>query len=526
MKRCKSLIALMALPLAAAACGAPETREAPAPVVQAPPPPAAAPELVFPQEAFRATQPAGEAPRQADLPTPTTFTLANGIQVYLVERHDLPTVSLELDFPGGSVDDPKGKEGLAGVCTELLSEGTQALDKLAFEEAQADLASSVSSGAGRETLSVSMATLTKHLDATLDLWAATIRTPGLRAEEFDRLIKQRKATLLQIKGNASALAGRLAGSVVWGPEHPYGRLSTEMTFDALKLDDCKAWATKRFLPGGAQLFVVGDVTQAQLTAKLDARFQGWKGASPKAVKIGKAAPRKGKVFFVDVPGAEQAVVAVMHPGPDRKATDYYDTALLTTILGGGFSSRINMNIREKHGYAYGARGGFDYQRAGSAFMAQASVRNDAAGASVREILNEMKGVRDAEVTVAELTREKEGAILGLPARWATGRSVLGTFQMLVYYGLPLDTYTRYIQDVQAVDAAKALAAARKYILPTEALALVVGDGTKLRPQVDALVAADGAMAGGTVVDLDAYGKVLPAPKAAAVVPAAAPAAAP
>jgi zinc protease len=212
------------------------------------------------------------------------------------------------------------------------------------------------------------------------------------------------------------------------------------------------------------------------------------------------------VFFVDVPGAQQAVVQVMHPGPRRTAPDYETTSVLASILSSGFSSRINMNIREKHGYAYGAGGGFSYTRDAGIFSVAASVRIDTAGPSIREILKEMEAIRAADVTPDELSREKQGAILALPSRWSTGQSIVSTFQGLQYYGLPLDEYTRSVPRIQAVDAAKVLAAAKAYVHPEVAQVLVVGDAATVLPQIEALQ-KDGTLPAG-IVRLDTDGKVL------------------
>jgi zinc protease len=434
------------------------------------------------------------------------FKLKSGIDVFLVERHNLPIVSLSLVFDGGSSLDPIGKEGLAAQCIGLMTDGTRELDKIAFEEALADLASSVSSGASADTHAVGLSALKKNLDATLDLWAASLLRPGLRRDEFDRALKRRLAGLQQMKGVPAAVAGRLAGSIIYGERHVYGRFATEASLRALAPEDCGPFIADHVKPAGARLFVVGDVTRAEIEDKIGGRVAGFKGRPRPAPRPGPPAPRKGRVFFVDMPDAPQSVVTLMHEGPKRTAADHPSTSVMSGILGEGFSSRINMNIREKHGYAYGARGAFQYTRADSTYRASASVKTDVTKESVLEMLKEIRGMRDGDPTAEELDREKQGRILSLPARFATGAEALEAYRELVYYGLPLTTYDSYVKNIASVDGAAVRRAARKHLRPERLRLFVVGDGKVVLPKLRELAALPELGGAGEVVVLDADGK--------------------
>ena len=488
-------IALVALALVTA-CG-PKAAPPPAPMPPAPiaeptptsPPPTPEPapvtqtaqpqELAFPDEPFRAEQPKAGAPRPFRLPQVQTFKLKNGIAVYLVEQHTLPIVSLDLSFDGGSISDPVGKEGLASVCMAMMSEGTAKLDKLAFSEALADVASSVSSYAGGDTQGVSMSSLSKHLDTTFALFVDTLRTPGFRAEDLDRMIKRRLEGLKQQKGNPDAIASRVSAPVMYGDTHPYGRIVTEASLQAITLDDCKAYHARQLEPGGARLFVVGDMTAAQIRERFDGpALAGWTGKAPALPRLKKPAPPKARIFFVHVPGAAQSQIALAHFGPMRNAPDYFPTAITGAILGGGFTSRINMNLREGKGYTYGARGFFNYSRQYGMFSAGASVRSDATYQSILELQREVRALERGELpaTEAELERERNSAVLGLPSRFATAGASLGMFRSLVYFGLPLDYWTSYSTKVEKVTPAQVKAAARKHLRSKDAVYVVVGDG--------------------------------------------------
>lgn len=436
-------------------------------------------ELAFPEEPFRAEQPKAGAPRPFKLPAVKPFKLKSGIQVYLVEQHTLPLVSMDLNFDGGSAVDPKGKEGLASVCMSMLTEGTAKLDKIQYAEALADVASNVGSYASDDSIGVTLGSLTKHLDTTFALFVDTLKTPGFRQSDFERMIKRRVEGVKQSKGNPASVAGRVSGPVLYGVTHPYGTITTEESLKAITLDDCKGYAAKWLKPGGAKLFVVGDLTEAQVRTYFDGpALADWKGAGPKAPALPAPKGPTGRIFFVHVPGAAQSQVSMLHFGPKRNDPGYFASSMMASIFGGGFSSRINMNLREDKGYSYGARGGFSYTKAYGTFNASASVRTDSTYQTLLEIDKEVKDLQKGKrpANGEELEREKQGAILGLPGRFATAQAALGQYRGLVYYGLPLDYYNSYVASVGKVTEAQVKAAAAKQLQPGKAVFLVVGDG--------------------------------------------------
>jgi zinc protease len=488
--------------LGVAACGAPPRPQAvpapptaPAPVTPVTPeksmPPAdpimhvtqtAVPqELVFPEEDFRAHQPVAGAPRPFRLPPVKSFALPSGIKVYLVEQHALPLVSMDLSFDGGAAVDPKGKEGLASVCMAMLTEGTEQLDKIAYAERLADTASSIGSYASDDSVGVTLSSLSKHLEPTFAQFVETIRTPGFRASDFDRMVKRRIEGIKQAKGSPASVASRVSGLVLYGPEHPFGAVVTERSLAQLTLEDCKAFAKAWLQPKQARLFVVGDLTEAKLRAYFGSpRLAGWTGGGPKVPALPAPRTMPGRIFFVDIPGAAQSTVSYLQFGPSRTAPDYFASSLMGAVFGGGFASRINMNLREDKGYSYGARGNFSYTKAYGAFTASAPVVGNATYQSILEIDREIKGIwagkPDFAVKADELEREKNGAILGLPGRFATAQAALGQYRGLVYFGLPLDYYNSYVARLGKVAAAEVMAAAAKHLRPGQAVYVIVGNG--------------------------------------------------
>jgi zinc protease len=453
------------------------TQEAPMPAVTQT---ASPQELTFPDEDFRKQQPAPTASRPFKFPEVKPFTLKNGIKVYLVEQHTLPIVSMDLNFDGGSVTDPKGKDGLAGLCMSMLTEGTQKLDKIAYSEALADVASNINAYAADDSQGVQLASLTKHVDTTFALFAETLLSPGMREADFDRLKKRRIESVRQSRSNPTSIPFRVSGPVLYGANHPLGGVVTEPGLESITLADCKKQIATWMKPKNARLFVVGDLTEAQVRATFDkSPLAAWTGAAPKLPNLGTPKTMPGRIFFVHVPNAAQASVSLLWFGPKRTAPDYFANSMLGGVLGGGFTSRINMNLREDKGYAYGARGGFSYPLKSLGMVnVTGSVQADSAYQTLLEIDREVKELASGKRPVAadELEREKVNAELALPGRFSTAQSALGQYRSLVYYGLPLDYFKTYVDKVRKVTEKEVKASATKHLRTTGAVYVVVGNG--------------------------------------------------
>jgi zinc protease len=436
-------------------------------------------------------------------PVVTRFGIAGTkIDAYLVERHDLPMVTMSIDFDLGRVADPVGKSGLSNLCMDLLDEGTTALDKNAFELAKADLAISMGASNGRELSSLSLATTSPSLDAGFALLSSLLLSPGMRAVDLERLRSRQMAAVMQQRASADSVSSRVSGRVLYGEQHPFGKVITEASLKAITQADCQQLA-KRLLPDGARLFVQGDVTVAQVQQLFGTHLSSWRGRGPQRSKGVAPKSLAGKYFFIDVPGAAQSSVWIAHGGPLRTANDFAATFILGQIVGGSFSSRINMNLREKNGYTYGARGGFSYARDSGFFAVSSSVRSDATEASVREIAHELRGM--TLPTDAELSREKQGALLAFPAQFATGSQTLSSAGDLVFYGLGFEEWSRLPKAYAALDGAAIEAAAKRHLRLTDGVVVVIaGDAKVVRPALDHL-AADAVFGNGAVVELDADG---------------------
>jgi zinc protease len=436
-------------------------------------------QLVFPEEDFRRTQPAPTAPRPFKLPPVKPFTLDNGIKVYLVEQHTLPIVSMDLNFDGGNVTDPKGKDGVASMCMAMLTEGTEKLDKIQYSEALADVASNINAYATDDSQGIQLSSLTKHLAPTFALFADTLKTPGMRQSDFDRMKKRRIEAVRQSRSSPTSIPSRVSGPVLYGLDHPLGAVVTEASTEAITLEDCKKQIATWLKPKNARLFVVGDMTE-EAVRKLfkDSPLAAWTGAAPKAPALPAPKTMKGRIFFVHVPNAAQSQVMLLGSGPKRTAPDYFANTMMSAVFGGSFTSRLNMNLREDKGYSYGARGGLSYTKAFGTLSVSAPVQADASYQTVLEIAREMKNLATwtSPVSKEELEREKTNAILALPGRFATAQAALGQYRSLVYYGLPLDYFNTYVDKVGKVTEAEVKASAAKHLKAGQPVFLVVGNG--------------------------------------------------
>lgn len=458
---------------------------------------------IWPDEAFRSTRPTPGPIPEFTSPTVETFALSNGLAVVLIHKPTLPVVAMDLSLPVGEGSDPATKPGLADLTARLLNQGTGKLDRVQFKERLASLGSSAWAYANTEESGFQVRSLKRNLGPSLDLWVDLLRDPGLRKDDLERVRKELIADIVQRRGDIRAVGDRLARPLLFGTKHPYGHMITEKTVAGVSLADCKK-VLSTFKPDGATLFVAGDITRQEVIDLLEPRLRDWKGKVKPTKVATKTLTPAGKIFFVDVSGADQSRVIVVHAGPGRLAPDYTATFLMDRILGGSFSSRINMNLREEKGWAYGARAGHAYLKHAGWFSAQTNVDSPHTGEAVVELLAEMRKMKETSITEAEFKRERDGTILSIPARFSTIESTMGAFSGLAYFGLPWNHHDAFLADLGKIDGAAVDAAARAHLSPDGVFVVIVGDGNRVRPQLEKLV-ADEVMPGIQIVEIDADG---------------------
>lgn len=417
-------------------------------------------------------------------------TLSNGLEVLVAERHELPILTLNLVVKGGESLVPAGKEGLASMTASLLTEGTKTRDSLQLAGALSEIGASVDADGELEHSTLSLTTLTKHTDKALEIYTDVLLSPAFPQKELDRLRGQRLNALKARLDRAEGISGVVFPRLLYGQEHPYGRpdLGTPKSVTSLTRDDVVDFHKSLFLPNNASLIVVGDTTPDAITALLEKALKTWKpGDAPKAALPEPPSSKPLTVYLVDKPAAAQSVLAVGQVGPPRSTPDYFPLTIMNAILGGQFSSRINLNLREDKGYTYGANSHFAFRIGPGPFEAGGSVKTDVTKEALIELIKELEGITGARpATDAELAFAKDRTIKGFPSRFETTFGVAGAFTGLVLYKLPPDYFTTYQSKVEAVTKADVDRVAQKYLDPKHMTILIVGDRSKVEPGLKSL----------------------------------------
>jgi len=500
--------------ITAAACGntAPLGPPPAAPLPVAPPPPLAqqAPARETPDAQFRETAPAASGTVSFTPPRIEPLALKNGVKVLLVQRHDFPLVSVRVVVKGGAGDYASERPGVLSFVGAMLEQGTAKRSALQisddYEAVGAQHGAWVDWDGGGATVKV----LVRELDKALAILSDVVTAPTFPEAEVARLKSRRLAALALERTNPGAMANNAVAAALYGRAHPYGNSLSGREDDAKKITrDELVKAYKRvFVPRNATIVVAGDVTKEAILPKLEAAFGGWKGAGAPPPKTPQVAPPKGdapRLVVVDRPNAPQAQVFLAEPGVPVSTPDRDALSVMNAILGGVFSSRINMNLREAHAYTYGARSRFAMRHGPGPFTAGGAMVADKTAPAVHELFMEIEAMLSREVTPDELADAKENLKLALPGRFETVGDVTNAVADLAIFDLPLDEYVTREKRIDAVTAADVRRVAAAHLHPHGLRVIVVGDRAKIAPELEALHL-------GAIEARDAYGDVIPAPK--------------
>jgi zinc protease len=464
--------------------GEPDLAAPPTPA-QAPPAGAAAQgQSVNEDEPWRENQPQIAAARTfLQVPVPESATLPNGLQLILLQRTNLPIVSANLVVRTGSDSNPATAPGLANFTVAMLDEGTMTRDALEIADQVAQLGATLGTNSSMDASTISTRALKKNFAAALDLVADVALRPSFPADEIERQRTARLGQLVQQRENANALAAKIVANVVYGEGHPYGftEVGTEASVKAMTRDQMVAFWRQNFVPNNAALVVAGDISMAELRGLADEAFAGWERGTPARPALTTPNPGESKIVIVDRPGAPQTQLRIVTVGAARSSDDFRPLQVMNMALGGSFSSRINMNLREKNGYTYGAGSQFVFRKAAGPFQVFSAVRTDVTAPAVTEVLREVRGIQEGTMPPAELQRVKDALTYSLPGAFETSADAAGSLANIYIYDLGLDYYTQYAESVNRVSADQALAVARKYLQPDRLIVIAVGDRKTIEP---------------------------------------------
>ncbi len=431
----------------------------------------------------RSKEPALGSAMSLKLPELQKSTLPNGLKIVLAERHTAPVVHFNLMVGGGTAADPADAPGTASLEQRMLEEGTATRDSLKIAEDLESLSADFSAGVDRDIAFADLDALKGNMDRALDIYADLILHPAFSEKEFSRVQKDRLAAIAREKVTPAATASRVIPELLYGKGNPYaspitgtaesvGKMTRE---DLVKFHD--AW----FKPNNATLLIVGDTTLAEITPKLTQLFASWKSGDVAKVTIPQAAqPEKDVVYLIDRPGSAQSYIVSAQLAPPQSDSDALALGLVNGVFGGGFASRINMNLREDKHWSYGVSSALRAARGQRLFMSASPVQTDKTKESMEQLVEEFKNIVGSKpISEAELKLQQSDSTLSLPGRFETVDQVSTGYSTILEYNLPEDYYNTYTEKVLAITPEKMNEIAKKYIQPGHLVWLVVGDMSKV-----------------------------------------------
>jgi predicted Zn-dependent peptidase len=428
-------------------------------------------------------------PAPLNLPKIQKLKLANGLPVWIVESHVVPVAQVNLVVLSGTANDPPGKYGIASLVAAMLEEGAGARNALEIADAVDYLGADLGAGAVSDSSAVRLHVPVERLAEALPIMADLALRPTFPKDELDRQRQQRLTSLLQGRDDPPTISSAAFSRVLYGKGHRYGtpQMGTAETIKTFTSDDLRGFYTSAFRPENSVLLAVGDITADKAMPLFERNFGAWKAAGAAASEKLPATevPPVRTIYLVDKPGAAQSQIRIGRVGVPRSTTDYFPIQVLNTVLGGSFTSRLNMNLREAHGYTYGASSAFDMRAGAGPFFAAAGVQTDKTSEALKEFFVELNAILKP-VPAEELTRAKNYVALRYPSAFEATGDISRRLEDALVYKLPEDYFAKYVQNIQAVTSADVQRVAQKYITPDHLAVVVVGDLKVIEPGIRAL----------------------------------------
>ena len=429
-----------------------------------------------------------------DFPTVERAQLSNGIRVVYARRNVVPVTRVAVEFDAGIAADPANRLGTQAMMLNMLEEGTTSLNSVQLAEAQERLGATVGTGASLDRTAVMLTALTPNLGPSLDLLADVVRNPAFDPREVERIRQQQLAGIASEMTQPAGLALRALPTVIYGPNHPYGKPFTgtgdPRVVQALTRDELIAFHQTWIRPDNATIFAVGDLPLAELVPMLESRFGSWRAPSrPRGTKAfsGQIPAPRPRIVLIDRPQSPQSYILAGQILGVEGTQDLLNLTAANEVLGGNFLARINMELRERRGWSYGARGGVNLVEHQVPYIIQAPVQSDRTGDSIAATIEQIRGFLGTNgVQPPELERVILGNTRQLPGQFETSGAVLGALRSNALYRRP-DNYWETIADRYRGMTAQTLdTTARRIINPNNFVWVVVGDAARVRPQLEQL----------------------------------------
>jgi len=447
---------------------------------------------VNPIGADRSKLPETETPPTADFPEIQEATLSNGLKIMLAQRSAIPVVNFRMMMDAGYAADQFGLPGTASLAFSMMDEGTNSRTALQISEELAMLGANITTGSNLDMSTVSMSALKSNLDKSLELYADVLLNPSFPQNELDRLKKQAIAGIQREKSTPVQMALRVFPQYIYGKDHAYGLPFTgsgyEETVQQISKEDLTKFHQTWVRPNNATLIVVGDITLDEIESKIEDLLANWKSKEVPKKNISKVGLKeKSTVYLMNKPGAQQSIILAGHAAPPKADKDNIALESMNTILGGSFTSRINMNLREDKHWSYGSRSMLLGARGQRPFLVYALVQTDKTKESVQEVVKELNGIlTNKPVNDVELNKIKLNKILRMPGSWETGNAIAGSLGEMVRYGYPKDYYDTYASKITSLSLEDMDKAARRVVNPDKIDWVVVGDRAEVEAGLNQL----------------------------------------
>jgi len=440
------------------------------------------------EESWRGKPPQAGPLSTKSLPVAQSFTLPNGLTVILAEQHKLPVVAARLVVLTGSDANPVNRPGLASFTADMLPEGTNRRSAPQIADDAAQIGTSVKTNSRPDYSAIGINTLKWNVGPALDLLSDVTLNPKFDPTEIERIRKQRQTEVLQLNDEPFQLAIGVMLRAVYGADSPYGyrELGTAESNKIITRDEMlKFWQTG-YAPGNSALVLSGDVTYQEAHTLAEHYFGQWQGEGGKHQPPTVDMKTSRAIYIVDKPGSPQTFVLTGGLGVPRSSPDYVPIEVMNNALGGLFSSRINMNLREEHGYTYGGFSQFVFRRGPGFFVAGGGIRTDVTASAVSEIFKELSRIRTAPLSAEELKFAKDSFALSLAGRFETSEETANTFGELFTYDLPLTYYANLPAQIATVTSEDVQRVATRYVHPDTAVVIAAGDRAKIEPELKKL----------------------------------------
>jgi len=415
------------------------------------------------------------------------FQLSNGIKVYFMKKSQVPLIQLNFYIKAGSANETKDQLGLASLTSNMMDEGAGTRNTLEIADQIDFLGIDLTPFSGLNRMGVRLFSPTSKLNDALSLMSDILMKPTFPANELERLRKELLIDLGQQHDESRTIARRAFNQTIFGKDHPMGRTSmgTEKTLRSFQVSDLQKFHDKYFVADNAYVVAVGDIEANDLKEKLEEYFGSMKQGKANEVSISNPNQVKGRVIYlVDKPGSAQSEVYWGRVGVNRTTPDYYNITVMNTILGGSFTSRLNQNLRETHGYTYGAGSFFSMGKSTGYFLAYSSVQTDVTDKALHEFMKELTSIDS--ITDDDMTRARNYVALGYPQDFSSVQSIAGNIAEKVEFNLPDDYFNNYVRNILSVNKDDVIKAASEYVDPDNMAVIVVGDLSKIEKGIRAL----------------------------------------